>query len=58
MSGEDRVFTTGGNGRGIESLRQQNKKSSVVDKICVRNVKCDYKGVPQIPTVITRLSDL
>jgi hypothetical protein len=31
----------------------------VVDKICVRNVKCDYKGVPQIPsTVITRLSDL
>jgi hypothetical protein len=25
----------------------------------VRIVKCDYKGVPQIPsTVITRLSDL
>ena len=33
-------------------------ESSVVDKCYVMNVKCDYKGVPQIPTVITRVSDL
>ncbi len=31
---------------------------NITKQCCVRDVKCEYKGVPQIATVITRVSDL